>query len=211
MSPFPFLQTTSEYCHNADPVRGTLPCQAGYGACAITGPPYCAHGGGTSNGRTVGYYQSWNVRDRACNKVSPRQLNTTGYTHLFYSFASINPVTFEIADAHPDDPAMMREFTSLQTSSLRTWIAIGGFDFSNNNTATHTTWSDLCSTKARRTVFINSIRAYMNTYGFSGVDLDWEYPGDPDRGGRKLADTRKYVQVVLVYFPLFFWVIVAAG
>jgi chitinase len=105
------------------------------------GPPSCAVGGGSTSGRTIGYYQSWNVRTRACNKVTPKQLNTTGYTHLYYAFASIDPVTFQVTPAHPDDDAMMKEFTSLsRTGNLKTWIAIGGFDFSDPGTPTHSTW-----------------------------------------------------------------------
>jgi chitinase len=144
----------------------------------------------------VGYYQSWNVRNRVCNKVSPRDLNTTGYTHLFYSFASIDPATYRIAPAHTDDPAMMREFTGLAKDGLQTWIAIGGFDFSDPGTPTHTTWSDVCATKARRAAFINSVKEYMDEYGFQGVDLDWEYPGDPSRGGNGLDDTKNLVLLV---------------
>ncbi|KAK4675336.1 hypothetical protein QC764_0076990 [Podospora pseudoanserina] len=185
--------STESYCHNADPLRGTLPCQAGYGSCYITGPPSCPYGGGSTGGRHIGYYQSWNVRNRLCNKVSPRQLNTTGYTHLFYSFASIDPVTYKIAHAHPDDPAMMREFTSLAKPGLKTWIAIGGFDFSDKGTPTHFTWSRMVADYGRRAAFISSVKDYMDEYGFTGVDIDWEYPGDPDRGGNKLADTRKLV------------------
>ncbi|KAK0736577.1 hypothetical protein B0T21DRAFT_411737 [Apiosordaria backusii] len=185
--------STEVYCHNADPLRGTLPCQAGYGSCYITGPPSCPYGGGTTGGRHIGYYQSWNVRNRLCNKVSPRQLNTTGYTHFFYSFASIDPGTFRIAAAHPDDPDMMREFTSLAKPGLKTWIAIGGFDFSDKGTPTHRTWSEMVASRDRRAAFISSVKDYMDEYGFTGVDIDWEYPGDPDRGGNKLADTRKLV------------------
>lgn len=35
----------------------------------------------------------------------------------------------------------------------------------------------------------------MNTYGFDGVDIDWEYPQADDRGGAS-ADTANYVALV---------------
>ena len=50
----------------------------------------------------------------------------------------------------------------------------------------------MVSTKENRAAFIASVKTYMDTYGFQGVDLDWEYPGAPERGGNKLADTRNF-------------------
>ncbi|OBS20320.1 hypothetical protein FPOA_06693 [Fusarium poae] len=185
--------TTEVFCDNADPLHKTLPCQAGYGGCNIVSSPSCAKGGGSTNGRTIGYYQSWNVRARKCDTKTPKQLNTKGYTHLFYSFAFIDPASFKVTPAHDDDIDQMREFTDLsKDGKLQTWIAIGGFDMSNEEAPTHTTWSDMVSTKANRAAFIESVRSYMDEYGFQGVDLDWEYPGEPKRGGRKLADTRNF-------------------
>lgn len=35
----------------------------------------------------------------------------------------------------------------------------------------------------------------MTKYGFQGVDLDWEYPATPERGGKK-ADTENFVLLV---------------
>lgn len=99
--------------------------------------------------------------------------------------------------ANADDPAIMREFTQLSAGGeLETWIAIGGFDFSDPDTATHTTWSDLCLTADSRAAFISSVKGYMDEYGFHGVDLDWEYPGAPERGGRKLTDGLNFVKLV---------------
>jgi chitinase len=84
----------------------------------------------------------------------------------------------------------MREFTDLsKDSDLKIWIAVGGFGMGDPEAPTHTTWSDMVSTEANRAAFIESTRDYMDEYGFTGVDLDWEYPGEPKRGGRKLADT----------------------
>jgi len=77
---------------------------------------------------------------------------------------------------------------------MQTWIAIGGFDFSDPG-PTHTTWSDMCSSSTNRAAFISSLIQFMNTWGFQGVDIDWEYPANPSRGGR-LEDTQNLVSLV---------------
>jgi chitinase len=157
-------------------------------------PPSCGVNSGTASGRTIGYYQGANVRSRACNKIYPHQINITGYTHLYFAFASIDPSTFQIVPASSDDIALYSEFTALKSSKLQTWIAVGGFDFSDKGPTRHT-WSILCSDAKLRQQFITSVISFLDTYGFQGIDLDWEYPGDADRGGVP-EDTQNFVLLV---------------
>ncbi len=65
---------------------------------------------------------------------------------------------------------------------MQTWVAVGGFDFSDPG-PTHTTWSDMTATSTTRAVFINSLKIFMIKWGFQGVDLDWEFPTQSSRGG----------------------------
>ncbi|TLD33432.1 hypothetical protein PspLS_00171, partial [Pyricularia sp. CBS 133598] len=44
-----------------------------------------------------------NVRDRQCNRISPSQILTTGLTHLYAAFATIDANTLTIAPANPAD------------------------------------------------------------------------------------------------------------
>ncbi|KAL8692314.1 MAG: hypothetical protein Q9218_002631 [Villophora microphyllina] len=77
---------------------------------------------------------------------------------------------------------------------METWVAVGGFDFSDPG-STRTTWSDMCSTSANRAAFISSLMQFMKQWGFQGADLDWEYPATPDRGGSDI-DTANFVSLV---------------
>jgi chitinase len=135
-----------------------------------------------------------NVRYRACNRIVPSQIDTDGLTHLNFAFASIDPTNFNIVPIDPGDLALYSQFTTLKSADLQTWIAIGGFDFSSPG-PTHTTWSDVASTSMSRAAFISSLIDFMTKWGFEGVDIDWEYPGIPDRGGRP-EDTQNLASLV---------------
>ncbi|KAL8706621.1 MAG: hypothetical protein Q9201_000368 [Fulgogasparrea decipioides] len=50
----------------------------------------------------------------------------------------------------------------------------------------------VASSRVNRQVFIGSLVSFINKYGLDGVDIDWEYPAAPDRGGLP-EDTFNYV------------------
>ncbi|KAF9893489.1 hypothetical protein FE257_010801 [Aspergillus nanangensis] len=79
----------------------------------------------------------------------------------------------------------MKRLTSLKRTQpfLKVNIAIGGWTF-NDPGPTATTFSDLASSEANQRKFFKSLISFMSTYGFDGVDLDWEYPAADDRSGR---------------------------
>jgi hypothetical protein len=51
-----------------------------------------------------------------------------------------DPNSYQVVPASSDDVPLYTQFTSLKHAGLQTWMAIGGFDFSDNGTATHTAW-----------------------------------------------------------------------
>lgn len=112
---------------------------------------------------------------RQCHRIPPAQIDTTGLTHLVFAFAFIHPQTFEIVPGDLNDISLYPEFTALKTQQLETWIAVGGFTFSDPG-PTFTTWSDMCSKQPYRAAFIASIIDFMDKWGFQGMDIDWEFP-----------------------------------
>lgn len=76
--------------------------------------------------------------------------------------------------------------------NLKVFISLGGWSFSDNGTTTQPIFGNIASSAANRKQFANNAVSFMNRYGFDGIDIDWEYPGAPDRGG-KTEDTNNFV------------------
>ena len=182
--------TTEVYC-----TKGTEGCQENFGDCNLHDPFQCDPGAASATKRTIGYYQGANIvsSGRKCQKVFPEMIPKEKYTHLNWAFANINSDNFQVEPSDPSDAELYTGFTKLQeTGKLETWISIGGFDFTTNHPSAFT---NMVSTSANRLAFIDSLVTFMRKYGFQGVDLDWEYPVDANRGGHP-DDMKNLVQLL---------------
>ena len=196
-SEFGYCGSTTEFCqwrNKDDPVYPE--CDTKYGGCGDVKRPSCG-GGSSVSKRTIGYYESWANSDesRKCQKVDPEDLNLDGFTHMNFAFSFFDPSSFEIAPMDTNGASLYSRFTALKSKkpSLQTWISVGGWSFTDPG-PTQTAFSEMTSTSGNRQKFISGLIKFMDTYGFDGVDLDWEYPGADDRGG-KSRDTADYVSL----------------
>ncbi|KAK3386681.1 putative chitinase [Podospora didyma] len=171
-SPFGFCGTTAEFCGGH-----TVP------------EPHCT--GNSIAGRIVGYYEGWSTT-KSCQTMTPDQIPLGVYTHLNFAFASIDPNTFRIVDEDATSGKFYTQLTALKVKSpgLQVWISVGGWSF-NDPGPTFNTFSTLAGNVFAQAEFFASLISFMATNGFDGVDLDWEYPVAPERGGSP-ADLANY-------------------
>ncbi|KAL2753128.1 glycoside hydrolase family 18 protein, partial [Sodiomyces alcalophilus JCM 7366] len=168
----------------------TLFCDDGcQNNCGAPSRPSCGTGSGTSNKKTIAYYESWALNRPGC-EWRPEDIDVQLLTHINYAFALVGD-DYRIAAMNPFDPALYTRTVNLksQNPSLKVSIAVGGWAVSGPP------FSNMARTQERRAVFIESVVDLLDTYGFDGIDLDWEYPVSPDRDGAP-EDKENYVHLV---------------
>lgn len=99
-------------------------------------------------------------------------IDSSLFTHLFCAFANLDPQTNQVVIASSDTSSFSTFTKTVQqkNSNVKTLLSIGG---GSSNPAT---FASMASKSESRKAFIDSSIKLARSYGFYGLDLDWEYP-----------------------------------
>ena len=138
---------------------------------------------GQSCYEVVGYYPSWQWYDR--NKlVNPQTIDYSKYTILNYAF--LKPEvdgSISLFDSWADENLLLGQndwvnggyvpntslISNAHMNGVKVLPSIGGWTLSNN-------FPGIAADPTKRATFAQACVDLIQTYGFDGIDLDWEYP-----------------------------------
>nr|KAG5710126.1 hypothetical protein BaRGS_006645 [Batillaria attramentaria] len=151
--------------------------------------------------RRVCYFTNWS-RDlqQAGARFQLSDVEPFLCTHLMYAFAAVHPDNATLApiitrqiDTPQEELQRYLDFNELKrvNKDLKTLLSVGGSiqaneDFVQVDLKDPTEYSvilpvvtQMVSTEDGRRDFAANAVGYLRTWGFDGLDIDWEYPGDP--------------------------------
>jgi chitinase len=111
-------------------------------------------------------------------------------THINYAFANIKNGRVVLGgDRDAEEIQKLLELKSVN-KELKVLISVGGWSWSKN-------FSDAVLTEESRQVFANSAVEFMLDHKIDGIDLDWEYPGQPGAGNIYSAADKENFTLIL--------------
>ncbi|KAI8357261.1 glycoside hydrolase superfamily [Blakeslea trispora] len=130
--------------------------------------------------RLIGYVVDWEL---------PKSINWGLFDHAVYSFSE--------PDAHGNmksfSGSLLQSFTKkAHQHNVGVSISVGGWSGSKF-------FSSLVRTEANRKKFANNIVKLVSQYNLDGVNLDWEYPNDPNGmscNQKNKKDTANYLAFI---------------
>ena len=105
-------------------------------------------------------------------------------THINFAFAFID-AEYGIKLPQPTDIDLLTNLVNLRSRNpeLKIILCIGGSAMNDPYSSYKTRLSNMVKTKLSRANFINSTFTFLDEYKLDGIEIDWEYPGDPETGG----------------------------
>ncbi|XP_050295131.1 acidic mammalian chitinase-like [Anthonomus grandis grandis] len=152
----------------------------------------------TSN--VICYHGTWSYYRTGNGKFTFSDVPANLCTHYIYTFVGLNSTSLEVISLDTWLDIDLGGFTSAinlkQTNpDLKVILAVGGW---NEGSAKYST---MASTATGRATFIASALNLVQTYGFDGFDLDWEYPARRD--STNTADKENFASLVKEFYEVF--------
>ncbi|KAI1464711.1 class V chitinase Chi100 [Daldinia caldariorum] len=125
---------------------------------------------------SIAYFEafSWN---RPCLHMSVTSVDTSAYTHIHFSFITLNKDFSINTDDVADQLPLFRGMTGIKKI-----VSVGGWTFSTDP-STYTIFRDAVSSQTNRGTLVANVINFLNDYQLDGIDWDWEYPNEPDIPG----------------------------
>ncbi|XP_044316703.1 probable chitinase 10 isoform X2 [Drosophila rhopaloa] len=130
--------------------------------------------GSSEEFKVVCYFTNWAWYRPGQGKYVPEDIDANLCTHIVYGFAVLdsNSLTIKTHDSWADiDNRFYERVVKYKEKGLRVTVAIGGW-----NDSLGSKYARLVLDPQARQQFIKSVLAFVEKYGFEGLDLDWEYP-----------------------------------
>lgn len=154
--------------------------------------------------KIVAYFTNWSKYRKGC-PFTAADIDPELITHINFAFAKVDPgpggkakpkfgiAAYDKTDLGPDGQYAQVNALKKKSPELKTFISIGGWSHNEGDMA----WlfTTMAETPEGRSDFIKATIAFTRANDFDGIDLDWEYPGDPARGGRSM-DTRTFTALL---------------
>lgn len=123
--------------------------------------------------------------------IQPSEVAAAKITRINYAFANIQDG--RMVAVSPADPPNLATLVALkqQNPSLQILISVGGWLWSGN-------FSDVALTRDSRSLFIDSVIAFLEQYKLDGLDIDWEYPGQAGAGNRFRPEDKQNYTLLLM-------------
>ncbi|KAJ3076482.1 hypothetical protein HDU98_002926 [Podochytrium sp. JEL0797] len=117
----------------------------------------------------IGYWAQWSPYSRKQNSID--KIDLSGFTAINYAFVNLDATgTLRTFDDNAD-LNWMRTFTAqrLKYPNLKAIVSIGGWSGSQH-------FSTVAASASLTQTFAKNVHTFLDTMGFDGADLDWEYP-----------------------------------
>ena len=154
-------------------------------ACNFNKPEDASEDSPEPNGyKIIAYVNKWE------NNWGDNFARARKITHINYAFANIKDG--RVVLGNNTDAEEIQKLLALKSvnKQLKVLISVGGWSWSKN-------FSDAVLTSKSRQVFANSAVEFMLNNKIDGIDLDWEYPGQPGDGNIYRAVDKENFSLIL--------------
>jgi chitinase len=122
--------------------------------------------------------------------IAPGEISAKKLTRVNYAFANIKDGVIVEGFDHDKENFQILNALKAENPNLKVLVSVGGWGWSGG-------FSDAVASKESRKKFVDSAVQFVLTHNLDGLDIDWEYPGQPGAGNKFRPEDKQNYTLML--------------